>query len=296
MLSYGNKKNRREIQRLLKKASKQVLCDHFEDHLKRPSETTTQAQSTKMAYPSFNVYFGRSIGKASNGVVQRFAYGTGTGTQTIGLDPQTLRFNDYLDTFDEILKKIPDVDHKSFNAVSVKIYYGLRNGVNSSRIKTTNRHVDVNYQGKDQPAKENSQVPGSPVLILTFGGPKYLHFCLGSSTQNHRQNTEFYFLQTDSSGFYLDVADENPNEEKDRWMHRSTMHPKNRKGMVISFMFRQVRNTRRVNEVDGTLAEPGPDNAAFASVRKTYQKRRDYKKAMEEIDGKAKELMTRKIY
>ena len=295
MLSYGKRKNARKVTSLLKKASIKVLRDHFEDHLKRPS-CSSQAHSAKMAYPSFNIYFGRNVGKASNGVVKRFAYGTGTGTQTIGLDPQTMRFNEYLDTFDEILKNIPKVDPKSFNAVSVKIYYGLRKGVKTARVKDTKLHVDVNYQGQDQPSKENSQVPGSPVLILTFGGRKRLHFCLGSSTQNHHQQTEFYFLQTDTCGFYLDGADENPNEKKDRWMHRSTMHPKNRGGMVISFMFRQVRNTRRVNEQDGTLAEPGPDIAAFASVRDTYQESQDYKKAMEEIDGKARELMTRKIH
>ena len=283
VLAYGSDKNKREIKRLLKEASKKVLCDYFEDHLKRPAGSS-QAHSAKMAYPSFNVYFGRNFGEASNGVVERFAYGTGTGTQTIGLDPQTMRFNPYLDVFDKIVEKIPGVDNRSFNAVSVKIYYGLRKGVKTTRTKQTKRHVDVNYHAKDKPAAENSQEPGSPVLILTFGGDKLLYFSLGKSTHNIQQETEFSFLQNDSHGIYLDGADENPNDEGVRWFHRSTMHPKNRGGVVISFMFRRVRNKRKVKVEDGTLADPGADHPVFASVRDTYQNdestRRRWRKLM----------------
>ena len=248
-----------------------------------------------MAYPSFNVYFGRNAGEAANGVVERYAYGTGTGTKTIGLDPRTMRFNHYLDTFDKILDSIPGIDKERFNAVSVKIYYGFRKGVTNARMKQTKRHVDVNYHGKDAPAKENSQEPGSPVLILTFGGKKWLHFALGRSTHSIETQTEFSFLQVDTHGFYLDGADENPNDEGMRWFHRSNMHPENRKGMVISFMFRQVRNKLLVNVEDGTLADPGPDHHAFASVRNTYQRNSNYQEAMEEIEHKGKQLITRQI-
>ena len=272
-----------------------VLCDYFEDHLKRPGGSS-QANSAKMADPSFNVYFGRNFGEASDGVVERFAYGTGTGTQTIGLDPQTMRFNPYLDVFDKIVEKIPGVDNRSFNAVSVKIYYVLRKGVKTTKTKQTKRHVDVNYLAKDKPATENSQEPGSPVLILTFGGDKLLYFSLGKSTLSIQPETEFSFLQNDSHGIYLDGADENPNDEGVRWFHRSTMHPKNKGGMVISFMFRRVRNKRKVNVEDGTLADPGADDHVFASVRDTYQNDDKYQDAMEEIDGKGKQLMTRKIH
>ena len=272
-----------------------MLCDYFQDHLKRPG-CSSAANSAKMANPSFNLYFGRNVGEASDGVVERFAYGTGTGTQTIGLDPQTIRFNPYLDVFDKIVEKIPGVDNRSFNAVSVKIYYVLRKGVKTTKTKQTKRHVDVNYLAKDKPAAENSQEPGSPVLILTFGGDKLLYFSLGKSTLKIQQDTEFSFIQNDSHGFYLDGADENPNDEGVRWYHRSTMHPKNKGGMVISFMFRRVRNKRSVNVEDGTLADPGADDHVFSSVRETYQNDANYQDAMEEIDGKGKELMTRKIH
>ena len=295
VLSYGSEENKRKIKLLLREASKRVLSDHFEDHLKRPGGASAP-HSAKMAYPSFNVYFGRNFGEASNGVVERFAYGTGTGTQTIGLDRQTMRFNHYLEEFDKILEKIPGVQQSSFNVVSVKIYYGLRQGVKAFRTKQTARHVDVNYRRKDAPAKENSQVPGSPVLILTFGGEKLLYFSLGQSTQSIWEATEFPFLQNDSHGFYLDGADENPNNDGLRWFHRSTMHPKNRDGMVISFMFRQVCNKRRVKVEDGTLAHPGPDDQAFRDVRDKYKTELDYVKAMEEIKGKGRQLMERRIH
>ena len=56
--------------------------------------------------------------------------------------------------------------------LSVKVYYSLKKGVKSKKTKDTKRHVDINYQEKDKPLQENSQEPGSPVLILTFGGKK----------------------------------------------------------------------------------------------------------------------------
>jgi len=295
ILHYGSEENKREIKGLLKEASKQVLSNYFEDHLKKPA-TALLARSAKMAYPSVNVYFGRNCGEPTDGVVERFAYATGTGTSTIGLDPHTIRFNPFLDVFDQILDRLPGVSSSDYNAVSGKIYYPLKNGVTTTRIKDTKLHVDVIYKSKDVPAADNSQVPGTPVLILTFGGEKLLYFCHGRSTQNTEKQTEFSFLQNDSHGFYLDGADENPNDEGMRWFHRSTMHPDNRKGMVISFMFRQVRNKRRVNVNDGTLADPGPDDPLFSSVRNTYQNNSKYQSAMNEIDKKAQQLKTREIH
>lgn len=299
VLRYGSRANKRAIKRLLKAAAKEVYDHHFEDHLKCPSGTH-HASSAKMSYPSFDVYFGKNSGQERNdATVDRFAYGTGTGANTIGLDPQTVRYNKWLPVFDRLLEKLPNVSEDvraQFNVVSVKVYYGITRGGRAAGLKRTARHADVNYHRMDRPAEENSQQPGSPVIILTFGGKKNLFFSLGRSSKNIQETTEFPILQSDSHGFYMEGADENPNEEGERWFHRSQMHPKNRGGVVISFMFREVRNTCRVNVSDGTLSDPGDDDDVFASVRNTYQHTDEYKASMEVLDGKWKRLLQRKIH
>jgi len=297
-LEHGNDKNKREIEQLPKEATKQVLTDHFEDHLKLPGGSG-KAHSAKTAHPSFNIYFGRNAGEERNGVVERCAHGTGTGTSTIGLDPHTMRFNHCLPAFDRILDKIPGVkkeEKKAVTVASAKLHCAVGKGVKARRAKSTGRHTDVLFDSRDKPSKGNSQVPGSPVVMCTFGGRKHLHFTQGECKSRIREGVEFPFVQNDNCGFHLDGADENPNDEKLRWLHRSKMHPDNRKGMVISSMFRQVRSVVKVNVKDGTLAHSGEDKRVFSSVRQTHQNNDDHKSAMEEINAKAKELMTRKIH
>jgi len=275
-----------------------VLTDHFEDHLKLPGGSS-KAHSAKTACPSFNICFGRNAGEERSRVVERCACGTGTGTSTIGMDPHTMRFNHCLPVFDRILDKIPHVKKKEKKAVTVasaKCHCAVRKGVKTRRAKSTGRHADVLFNEKDKPSKGNSQVPGSPVITCAFGGRKHLHFAQGECKSRIREGVEFPFLQNDNCGFHLDGADENPNDEKLRWLHCSTMHPDDREGMAISFMFRQVHSAAKVNVKDGTLADPGEDKRVFSSVRQTHQNNDDCKSAMEEINAKAKKLMTRKIH
>ena len=294
-LSFSNPKVlARKIQRILKEGCCHIRDNDFEDHLK--AAPPNPVKSAKLSIASFNIYYGGNIPgseKSIDGVetVERYAYASGSGKGTIGIDPQTFRLNPlpkYFEKLKAAVKELPDslltADYKKFdyNAMSVKIYYKVPGRPPSS----TGFHSDVLYNKKDnQPTRnKNSQKPGTPVLIFTYGGRK--HLVMARTTQGNKvgiiDKSEVHFTQTNTRLFVLDGEDEKWNNGQ-KWIHRST-YDGEEGGMIITFMLRVVQNQTRVITSDSTLFDKGKKNEDFDAVRETYKQAHDYEENVAKIN------------
>ena len=73
----------------------------------------------------------------------------------------------------------------------------------------TRCHVDVTRNRKTgEPMPNNSQIPGTPVAILTYGASKNLWFRRQAIKQLHNPTSLIHFLQRSDSLFVLDERDE----------------------------------------------------------------------------------------
>jgi hypothetical protein len=101
--------------------------------------------------------------------VSRPSYGVGSGSQTIGTDKREQKIHYVCPQFESLCNLMSGKLGReenilvNFNAASVNVYF---NG------KGTGFHSDVLYSLSGKPFVNNSQKPGSPVLIFTTGDPK----------------------------------------------------------------------------------------------------------------------------
>ena len=263
--------NRERIKRLLYTAAKKIWDVYYQDDLKSPNSCA--AAPASISKPSMNFYFGVNV--KDNGVAMvRTAYGVGSGTSSIGLNPCTMKVNCafpelvHLMTWATAIVK-QDRDwmwpmwNKSFNFCSVKLYYAYQNANGKLIQKDTQWHVDVTLDKDGNPMTNNSQEPGTPVAILTFGETKNLFFRRQKNKQLFYDNTQLLFQQRNASLFVLDSRDERiAPKDGLHWRHMSEMQ-RGQEGATFSFMFRVVQKEVTVNKSDSTFVNPrvGPKKA-----------------------------------
>ena len=256
--------NKRGIKAKVYSACKKIWECYFQDDLKSPQgNPAVPASITK---PSMNFYFGINL-EVHDETIVRTAYGVGSGTSSIGLNPRTLKIHSaftelvHLMAWATALVKM-DKDwmwvmwQKSFNFCSVKIYYAFKDAKGKIVQKDTQWHVDVTQDKNGNPLKNNSQEPGTPVAILTFGETKNLMFRRHLSKHVFDKHTTCLFQQRNASLFILDYRDERVSRKDGlHWRHMSEMQP-NTEGITFSFMFRVVKKTVAINKSDSTFVDP----------------------------------------
>ena len=106
------------------------------------------------------------------------------------------------------------------NGINVKVYYSYKHG-DKTICKKTGWHADVTYNGKTRkPILNNSQIPGSPVALLTFGSTKQLWFQRRRG-QEAQPGSLIKINQESGSLFVLDGRDEIPDANGWVWRHMS---------------------------------------------------------------------------
>jgi hypothetical protein len=293
--NLGKQSNSMEI--LLGKCARMIFNHHFQDDLKAP--VNNEARSAKLAPAAFNVYFGANTSETDNpNTVKRAAYAFGSGATSIGLDPRTMRLNPLFPDLIELAKKATEIVNrdplwrkamggKVYNACSVKIYYWTRRD-NAQRTlvhKTVDWHVDVTRDKAGTPQKNNSQVPNTPVAILTYGNEKRFKMRKHRSPNSFLKSTAVEFRQKSGYMMVLDGGDEQIVNGQ-HWRHMSQAGD-DQSGITFSFLFRVVRMEVEVNLDDNTLVSKTCGKrkmGQFKKAGKGWSKTKHYRKATTEID------------
>jgi len=169
---------------------------------------------------SFDIYFGDNLLLKGNKMV-RTACAQGSVVNSIGLDPRYAKIHHLFPQLSDLQKLVITAvkqfytDNNEFgifycelNHVSVKLCFN---------DKKTGWHVDVTQDkatGKAKP--NNSQMPNTPVAIVSFGDAKVLEFMKRSSRHNKVVPEEVLrFFQTTGTVVTLDPRDE---EHDKNWL------------------------------------------------------------------------------
>jgi hypothetical protein len=132
-------------------------------------------KNTLDAPSSENIYFGRDLKAVDANQVSRPSYGVGLGSQTIGTNKREQKIHHMFPQLESLSNPVSGklvreenilVD---FNAASVKVYFNR---------KDTGLHSDILYSLSDKPLVNNSQKPGSPVLLIFTTGAIPRNFAL----------------------------------------------------------------------------------------------------------------------
>ena len=262
-LRFDDDWKRKQFVRDLRKSANIILEKYWEDNIKAPN--VCEGKPALISKTSFDIYFGDNVGRTEDGrFVMRTAYGLGSGASSIGLDPRTVKVNQMfveLSSLRWLMKKLVEEHYNKlnetfccdFNHVSVKIYYdGMKTGLHTDIEFDSKTHLPrVFLNGKSA----NTQRPGTPVVIVSFGDTKTLNFVrhkgYGSGT---KVEPVFVvpFVQKSGSIILLDCRDENHNSRKEFWKHGSIVGMQD---VTMTLMFRVVDRLEAVHP-DGKLVSP----------------------------------------
>ena len=286
----------------------QILVERFLDtdflHDDLKASNCNPAVPASYAPSAFNVYYSRLVGKDEKrqmedkeGYSLAWSYGSGSGGSTIGLNPSTRKvFKATKDEFvgsiadkaltlmEELMRLDPQYDEQlgenHLNVLSVKVYWGE---------KRVNEHNDIDMSKYSGPKKNNSQKPGTPVLIYTVGDPKKLIFHRRQlvpaakhsgydfkpplGIPKGQPNPEDIVVgQFHKDAFILVFADED-HEGGYYWVHSSNtddlIAPGDSyyRGFTISFMGRSCIHQILINDRDNTVFSEMSESQKKKNIR-----------------------------
>lgn len=256
-------KTHRKITRYLPRITKRAWED-AKDDLKAPMGCKPKPAMFQPA--SLNIYYGMNLA-AKTQDIQRAAYGTGSGATSIGLNPKTMRINPFFSDLTVLVNEVSKLlksknprwkewlEKYPFNFVGVKVYYSYRRPNGELVRKNTRYHRDVTYNcNTKEPMSNNSQIPGTPVAILTCGAPKNLWFRRHKTSKVYNVESLLHFQQNHGSLVVLDGRDEMIDEDGCHWQHMSNMG-KDATGITYSFSIRSVQHELAVTP-EGSIVNP----------------------------------------
>ena len=264
------KTDRRTIKKVLYRIAWLIWYNYIHDDLKAP--LNNKAKPAFFSKPAVNFYIALNKQRTATGVrVASYSFGKGRGS--IGLDPRTMKiqpvFEELLHALDIVNKEIKrhprwlqQMKGHAFDSCAGKIYYSFQtvssNDQLSTVCKTVSYHTDVTYNDDGTPKKDNSQMPGTPTVIMTFGDPKNLWFRrykLHSDKNSMVLNSDILFNQKSAHLFVLDGEDEKPHYlDGCHWRHMSDM--KNEANVTFSFVFRVTQMTTEIDANTRLLVNP----------------------------------------
>ena len=216
---------------------------------------------------------------------------------SMGLNPNTMKTHCIFPELASLVREVTRVlltkdstwaahlKQHPFNFVGIKIYYTYRKEDGTLVRKCTRYHVDVTRNKETgEPMPNNSQIPGTPVAILTYGATKNLWFKRQASKHLQIPTSLILFQQKSGSLFVLDGRDEELDKHGHHWRHMSDMGHNN-EGITHSFSFRSVQEKQNVNE-DGTLANPQVSNKILLKYQNASAifKSKHYKQSKDDLD------------
>ena len=267
------------IEKLLGRCARKVRADLFQDDLKAP--LGCEAKPAKIVPSAFNVYVGENVEKTKDpATIIRAAYAFGSGVASIGLNPKTMRLYPFWPDLVTLANHVTKVIHsrqewkdqmqgQRFNVCSIKIYYWVTrvstNGEKYRVRKCVKWHVDVERNVKGEPKTNNSQVPDTPVAIVTYGSEKHFTMRRHKTKSVHRATSQIWYRQESGTLIVLDPRDEEIRDGL-HWRHMSQAGD-DRNGVTFSFLFRicKKRVRRRSTLRPRTLkSRPRPAHSSHA--------------------------------
>jgi hypothetical protein len=288
-------KSNRTISRYLPKATK-LVWDLAQDDLKAPMGCA--ARPAMFSPAALNFHFGDNIKGVSG--MERTAYGLGSGALTCGLNPDTMKIHPMppelvvlrneatkiLSSKSEKWKKV--LTENPLNFCNVKHYYSYRHRNGKLVKKRIGWHGDCSYnRNTKKPLSNNSQVPGSLTVLLTFGAPKNLWFRRQRTKKDYDPNSLLHFQQKSGSLFCLDGRDEKVSNDGYSWVHCSDMAEQD--GITFTFAFHCVQRSLEVTQ-DGGLVEQKISEirrAKFQEASGIFETL-EYKSDREELESRMK--------
>ena len=276
--SENQRNQRKRFSELLQKCVWEIVNNYTIDNVKCP--LNNPANMALFSPSSFAIYFGDNLIKENNEVM-RTAYAQGSGVNSIGLDPRHAKVHHMFPDLSNLRNMVVDavkqhyaernefgIYNCKFNHVSVKLYFDN---------KKTGFHVDVTHDAKTGKAKtNNSQMPKTPVAIVSFGDVKMLEFMKHYSDGTKVLPTEvLQFLQTSGKVIILDPRDEEYDSKLAHWMHRSQMIDK-KEGVSMTLMFRVVQKFIAVKPTTATICNGVVGGTSGKKKRKMDEARRHY--------------------
>ena len=219
-----------------------------------------------------------------NGTVLRYGYATGSGTNTIGINPTQRKIHEWLPAFDNLYEMAKEVIPEKYHnlvvtGASIKAFERYKNPLtktNGWEDVICGTHADVQKNEDNTPKDNQSQKPDTPVILFTFGGKKQLSFKkVPAGTEQHELNGLPIYRslhQTNCRILVLDNLDEDYKLDDDgelfRYFHTTKfeMLPGNKNNtLIFTIMLRCVQNEVLVNVEDGSLVDTsGPENQRLA--------------------------------
>jgi hypothetical protein len=294
--------------------SRRIWEEYFQDDIKAPYGTN--AKPASLSKPSMNFYFGDDVEFDEERNTQlRKAYAVGSGLASIGIDPSTFKIHMLFREMDDLMTMAYRVVKGNqafsdtlqvgqfFNFCSVKIYFSYQDQNGFVFNKSTDWHTDISLKNDGTPTNNNSQVPGTPVVIATFGDTKNLEFIRHDfimdrdkryNKLSHDEKTYLRFPQKNGSIFILHPKDETVDQcKKTIWKHRSEMiksdNPNGQLDVIFSFMFRVVQREEWVYAKDSTLVNPpkiGPKVQQRIKTAKRTMESNHYKDEQDMLETK----------
>lgn len=267
-LRFGGKHGhgKRQLSLLMSTCVDLLLEHYLIDNLKAPNSNAAHSALTQSP-TAFDMYFGMNIRSVDKEYVERAAYGIGSGISSLGYDPRNFFINQFfpeLVTLNNLVKKRVKEHYMErnymernfsppccFNQVSVKLYYDG---------KKCHQHTDLNFnRTHTAPTKNNSQLPGSAVAIVTYGDSKFLEFVRhevqNSKTSVSKLPAVIRMPQDHLDLILLDPRDEFLGRFNAFWTHRSQLVQPNT-GVGMAFMFRVTQMSTVVDHRSGLLQAP----------------------------------------
>jgi hypothetical protein len=298
------KKKAKYMECLMGKCARRLYDYHFQDDLKAP--VNNDAGAAKLAPAAFNFYYGANMAKTKDPkTVNRAAYAFGSGATSIGLDPRTMRlrpfFSDLLDLMrrlEKLIRKDPHWDKalgkNALNSCAAKAYYWTKNEAGKNVRKAVNYHVDVNRNAAGIPDKNNSQIPDTPVVMVSFGDEKCFTMRRHISPTVSLPDSHVEFRQTSGTILVLDGRDEQVRDGV-HWRHMSRAGD-NHGDVTFSFMFRAVQMEKEVHVSDGTLVDHSCGKRKMMQFKKAGNKpfqKAHYKQTCTAIDENMMSMFSR---
>jgi len=255
--SHTQHYQRKRFRDLLQKCVWEIVNKYTVDNVK--CSMANPAMMALFSPSSFDIYFGDNLLLKGNKMV-RTAYAQGSGVNSIGLDPRYAKVHHLFPQLSDLRKLVIAAVKQfyadnnefglffcEFNHVSVKLYFNN---------KKTGWHVDVTQDKATRKAKtNNSQMPNTPVAIVTFGDAKVLEFMKRYSKNSKVVPEEVLrFFQTTGTVVILDPRDEEYDQKLAHWMHRSYLLDKE-DGVSIALMFRVVQKWVTVKPATATVVD-----------------------------------------
>ena len=242
-----------------------IIHRHINDNMK--AARNNNAKPALFTPSSFDIYFGEDVRElkeesieANEVIMERTAYANGSGSLSIGLDPRHMRIYQIFPELDRLRNVVNWAVNEHYRNRGEKCDYVFNNV--SSKLyfdnKKTTPHTDIAFtHDHSQPNRHNSQMPDTPVAIVTIGAKKLLEFILyagsgkGEPVSNERA---LQFLQKSGCSFIImDSRDEYFDEDLTYWKHSSRLLDGD---ACLSLMFRDAQNSVRVYKSSGHLYQP----------------------------------------